>query len=127
MSAPEIEIILTHDGAELARKSLPPGTYVIGRSPEVEIFANTPLLSRRHARLTIHDDHLLLEDLGSSNGTFVNGKRVLSQAALASGDEIRLGKYRFLVDLGDKPGGVYRMPDGTDPLAATRKIKPNEQ
>ena len=71
MHVPQTEVILRHDGAELARVTLPPGEYVIGRSPEVEIFAETPLLSRQHARLTINYDHLLIEDLGSSNGTFV--------------------------------------------------------
>src|SRR5258708_2689233 len=91
MSVPETEIILSHAGAELARKTLPPGTYVIGRSPEVEIFANTPLLSRRHARLTIHDDHLLLEDLGSSNGTFVNEQPVTKSTRLRPNESVRLG------------------------------------
>ena len=91
MSVPEIEIILTHAGAELVRKTLPPGIYVIGRSPEVEIYANTPLLSRRHARLTIGDDHLLLEDLGSSNGTFVNEQPVTKSTRLRPNESVRLG------------------------------------
>ena len=44
---------------------------------------------------------ITLMDLGSSNGTFVNGSRVISQTALKSGDEITLGDFRFHLDLGD--------------------------
>jgi hypothetical protein len=68
MHVPQTEVILSHAGAELARATLPPGEYVIGRSAEVDIRADTPLLSRQHARLTINFDHALIEDLGSSNG-----------------------------------------------------------
>jgi serine/threonine protein kinase/Leucine-rich repeat (LRR) protein len=89
--APQTEIILRHDGSELARVALAPGEYVIGRSPEVEIFANTPLLSRKHARLTINYDHLLIEDLGSSNGTFVNDQPITDSTRLYPNQQIRLG------------------------------------
>ena len=65
MQVPRFDIILRHAGTELARATLPPGEYVIGREPGVDVLAETPLLSRRHARLTINYDHLLLEDLGT--------------------------------------------------------------
>ena len=61
----------------------------------------------------------------STNGTFLNGKRVLSQVAMASGDEIVIGKCRFVVDLGDKPEGVIQPPEA-DPLAQTRKLNTKE-
>jgi hypothetical protein len=77
--------------AELAHVTLPPGEYVIGRSEEAEIFADTPLISRRHARLTINYDHLLLEDLGSSNGTFVAGVRITESTRLFPNQHVRLG------------------------------------
>jgi pSer/pThr/pTyr-binding forkhead associated (FHA) protein len=101
--------------------------FLIGRGLDCDLRVNDEDISRHHCMIRVRGPEATLSDLGSSNGTFVNGKRVLSQVALASGDEIRLGKYRFLVDLGDKPEGVYRMPEGTDPLAATRKMKPNER
>ncbi len=53
--------------------------------------ADTPLLSRQHARLTINYDHLLLEDLGSSNGTFVNDKPVAEATRLFPNQSIRPG------------------------------------
>jgi len=91
MSAPHTEIILRHDGSELARVVLPPGDYVIGRDSQVEICANTPLLSRKHARLKIEADHLLIEDLGSSNGTFVDDEAIRDSIRLSPDQKIRLG------------------------------------
>jgi len=90
MHIPQTEIILRHDGAELARVTLPPGEYVIGRSAEVEIHAETPLLSRRHAKLTLEHDQLFIQDLGSSNGTFINGEPVTQITQLLPNQEIRL-------------------------------------
>ena len=91
MHIPLTEVILTHDGLELARATLSPGEYVIGRETGTDLRADTPLLSRRHARLTINYDHLLLEDLGSSNGTFVNGQSVTAATRLFPNQSIRLG------------------------------------
>ncbi len=73
------------------RVTLPPGEYVIGREAGVEIFADTPLLSRQHARLTINYDHLLLEDLGSANGTFVADAPITDATRLFPNQSIRLG------------------------------------
>ncbi len=53
MHIPQTEVILRHGDAELARMTLPPGEYVIGRGAETDIRADTPLLSRQHALLTI--------------------------------------------------------------------------
>ena len=91
MHVPLTDIILRHGGAELARVTLPPGEYVIGRAREADIHAETPLLSRQHARLTINYDHLLIEDLGSSNGTFVNEKPVAEATRLFPNQPVRLG------------------------------------
>jgi serine/threonine protein kinase/Leucine-rich repeat (LRR) protein len=91
MHIPQTEVILRNDGIELARVTLPPGDYVIGRNADAEIFADTPLLSRRHAQLTINYDHLLIEDLGSSNGTFVGEQRIAEATRLFPNQSVRLG------------------------------------
>ena len=91
MHVPLTDVILTHEGVELVRATLPPGEYVIGREPGVDLHANTPLLSRQHARLTINYDNLLLEDLGSSNGTFVNDQPVTEATRLFPNQPVRLG------------------------------------
>ncbi|HEY3901351.1 MAG TPA: leucine-rich repeat domain-containing protein [Chthoniobacter sp.] len=91
MHVPQTEVILRHEEVELARVTLPPGEYVIGRGEEAEIFADTALISRRHARLIITQDQLSLEDLGSSNGTFVGGQRIGESTRLFPNQHVRLG------------------------------------
>ncbi len=113
-------------GAERTREvSIPKEEFLIGRGPDCDLRVNDGDVSRHHCLIRVRSDEATLCDLGSSNGTFVNGKRVLSQVALASGDEITMGKCRFVVDLGDRPEGVIPNPEA-DPLAQTRKLNTKE-
>src|SRR5688500_4037368 len=80
-----------------------PGVTTIGRAPECTLRMDEPGLSRVHARLLPTDDGLLLEDLGSTNGCFLNGKRVLRGEA-KPGDEIGFDNLRFrLMSPGQDP------------------------
>jgi pSer/pThr/pTyr-binding forkhead associated (FHA) protein len=76
---------------------LPAGTHLIGREPESAIWVDSSLVSRRHARLMVDDVGLTVEDLGSHNGTFVNGERLAGLRRLVHGDEIRVGSARIVV------------------------------
>ncbi len=67
------------------------GETVVGREPGVGVWFDLPSVSRRHARILIGDGQSALEDLGSKNGTWVNGELVTSRVNLADGDEIRIG------------------------------------
>ncbi len=91
MHSPQIEVILRHGGNELVRVTLAPGEYVIGRGAEAQVRADTPLLSRRHARLVLHPDHAVIEDLGSSNGTFVADQPIAEAKRLLPNQGARLG------------------------------------
>ena len=72
-----------------------PGTpRTIGRGPRADFVVDTALLSRVHCRLLATQAELTVEDLGSTNGTFVNGHRV-SQSPLQNGDRLRLGRLEF--------------------------------
>jgi DNA-binding winged helix-turn-helix (wHTH) protein len=64
---------------------------VLGRSLEADIRFDVPGVSRRHARIVVDGEHVALEDLGSQNGTYLRGERITGRAALADGDEVRLG------------------------------------
>ncbi len=66
---------------------------VIGRIPGCDQVIDLPMISSRHARLFREGDRILIEDLRSSNGTFVNGTRVEGPVVLNSGDEIGLGSH----------------------------------
>jgi hypothetical protein len=63
----------------------------IGREASSDIVLEDPQVSRRHARLTLQGASYFVEDLGSTNGTFVNGRRVMSPTPLSPGDKLGLG------------------------------------
>jgi len=65
--------------------------HTIGREAGNDIIVNDPQVSRHHARLTMQGSAYVLEDLGSTNGSFVNGRRVTGPVALSAGDMIGLG------------------------------------
>jgi hypothetical protein len=70
---------------------LPEGETIVGRET-----TGSPDVSRRHARVIVDGDRPSIEDLGSKNGTFVNGKRVKTHA-LNDGDELLFGRSRFVL------------------------------
>lgn len=72
------------------------GPVVIGRAAECDISVQAEEISRRHALVKPTPDGLSVEDLGSSNGTFINTRRV-QQGFLNPGDELRLDAVRFIV------------------------------
>ena len=72
--------------------SLEKSEISIGREVGSDVFVNDEEVSRQHARLTSHFGDYILEDLGSTNGTFVNGQRAVGQRILKPGDTILLGE-----------------------------------
>jgi hypothetical protein len=74
-------------------------TLDIGRGEDMDIVIDNPSVSRRQARIRREpDDRWLVEDLGSVNGTFLNGRRLTEPSPLTRGDEISFGKYSVLFD-----------------------------
>jgi DNA-binding winged helix-turn-helix (wHTH) protein len=67
------------------------GANIIGRAPDAAIRIDSPGISRYHARILVTSSSAALEDLGSKNGTKLNGKRITTMATLVDGDEIRIG------------------------------------
>ncbi len=76
---------------------LRPGEVLIGRSSNCHLVLDDGLVSRRHAQIVIHEDRALVEDFGSANGVFVNGKRVAGSEPLKAGDQLQIGKQQFAV------------------------------
>jgi pSer/pThr/pTyr-binding forkhead associated (FHA) protein len=73
---------------------------VLGRHPDRDIVLPSLSVSRRHARLRPESGRFTLDDLGSLNGTFVNGKPIDS-VVLADGDEIAIGLIRLVFGTGE--------------------------
>ncbi|HWB89527.1 MAG TPA: FHA domain-containing protein [Acidimicrobiia bacterium] len=65
---------------------------VLGRSEETDVAIADPYASDFHLRLVAQEDGLMLHDLGSTNGTYVNGRRVSAPTQLRRGDTIQVGK-----------------------------------
>lgn len=68
----------------------------IGRSKENYIYLNDPYISKNHCRIGFRDDTDYIEDLKSSNGTYLNGKLIEGIHALNHGDRIKVGSVEFL-------------------------------
>ena len=91
-------ILETHDpAAERLTFRIPAGSInTIGRSAGAQFIVEAPLVSRLHCQLTATEDALHVKDLGSTNGTFVNGKRVKT-AELKQGDRLSVGRLELIV------------------------------
>ena len=77
---------------------LKPGAVkTVGRAPRADFILDVALVSRLHCRLTAGDDQIEVVDLESTNGTFVNDKRI-DKAKLASGDRLKIGRVEMTVD-----------------------------
>jgi pSer/pThr/pTyr-binding forkhead associated (FHA) protein len=68
----------------------------VGRAPRADFIVDAALVSRLHCRLTASEEGVEVVDLSSTNGTFVNDKRV-KKATLASGDRLRVGRVELKV------------------------------
>lgn len=67
------------------------GPLVIGRSPGADIVINASYVSGRHSRFALFSDTLVVEDLGSTNGTLVNGERITAPTPLEPGSLVSIG------------------------------------
>jgi hypothetical protein len=78
------------------RYGLHDGVNIIGREPHSEVWLGVPAVSRRHARVVIVGDHAAIEDLGSKNGTVVEGCAASQLIDLNDGDSIRAGGVELI-------------------------------
>ncbi len=86
---------------------LPPGAYEIGRSAHCQVILEGAKVSRLHARIVVDDRGVSIEDLGSSNGVFVNSKRISrGKAAVEPGDRLLVGDVELELTVGDLPSTV---------------------
>ena len=69
----------------------PEGEFVVGRGPECHVRPNSEQVSRQHCLLRIHGNDVHVRDLGSTNGTLVNGKLLVEECMLGDGDTLQLG------------------------------------
>ena len=121
-----IRLLEPGQGGERIREiSIGGDEFLIGRGSDCDLRVHDNAISRHHCQIRVHGQEATIADLGSSNGTFVNGTRVLSQTALHTGDEIQVGPCLYLVDLGDDPDWAEKqMGTDPDPRATTSHLPP---
>jgi len=107
---PTPEVLLFLGDKQLGAFSLAAGELTIGRTPGNSIVIDNAGVSRRHAVIRVKGDKVVLEDLGSANGTFVRGQKI-EEYTLRDGDEIAIVKHRL----------VYRIPKDAD---ASPRVEP---
>jgi pSer/pThr/pTyr-binding forkhead associated (FHA) protein len=90
--------LVYRDGPLAGRRIEVLGEVVIGRE-QVDVLIDDPEVSRRHASVRAMNGRLQIADLGSSNGTYVNGVKVRQARMLEDGDEVRIGRVLLRVVL----------------------------
>ena len=84
--------LVIHEGAGAGSEHPLDGELVLGREhTSADLVIPDPGVSRRHARVLTQNGGVIVEDLGSSNGTYVNGRRISGAVELGAGDELQLG------------------------------------
>src|SRR5271165_3004080 len=77
----------------------PSGDYFFGRGPECHVRPESDWVSRQHCLLRVDSNGVFVRDLGSRNGTLVNGSLVLTERSLSHGDHLQVGPLVFEVQL----------------------------
>ena len=104
-------LVMFRNDGERRSFSISRETTVIGRRQDCDLMIPLGEISRKHCRIIKDDDALRLEDLGSSNGTFHNGRRV-QEATLSAGDTVTVGPVSFVVQIDGVPAEDEMHPSG---------------
>jgi pSer/pThr/pTyr-binding forkhead associated (FHA) protein len=96
-------------GAQAGREVIIPVTeFLIGRGEECHLRPRSDAISRRHCVVAVNDNQVVLRDLGSKNGSYVNGERVEGSRELHAGDLLQVGPLQFELVVEHRLGGQKR-------------------
>ena len=97
-----INLILLKDDCSRKCFNLPSSVTIIGRRQDCDLCIPLMVISRRHCEVNMDQGVLTIRDLGSRNGTFVNGEPI-EEAILDPGDQIQIGPLKFIVQIDGVP------------------------
>ena len=97
-------LIVSRDGEAERRVALGDAGLIVGRAPSSGLMLEATEVSRAHCRIVIADDALLATDLNSTNGTFMDGKRIAQPTPLLAGAVLQIGPYRLTYRNGSEEG-----------------------
>ena len=124
--ASQFQLIMRQGPTPGAAYTLEGDQLNIGRDSTNEVAINDAEISRRHARLTFQGGKYVLEDLGSTNGTFVNGQRLAGPRVLKAGEVVSFGEQIVLVFevTTNDPGATMVSPRAAAVPSASRPATP---
>jgi len=102
MSGRRIEILVRRQGQPDRRVTLEQGTYQVGRAEDNALILPDIAVSRRHARITVTPSHVLVEDIGSGNGTYVRGRPIRRQE-IEDADEVLIDPFLLVFSVPPVP------------------------
>jgi pSer/pThr/pTyr-binding forkhead associated (FHA) protein/tetratricopeptide (TPR) repeat protein len=114
MLARQVELVIRRDGHPERRMVLVPGTVVLGRADDNDVVLSDIGVSRRHARIVVEESGVVVEDMGSGNGTIHQGKRI-TRLPVNDGDEVMIDPFTlgFYLSGGDTTAEVTAGGDAT--------------
>jgi pSer/pThr/pTyr-binding forkhead associated (FHA) protein len=119
---PQAELRVVSGKQSGSSVALPSGKFLIGREHDCHLRPNSDSISRHHCVFTVDEYSVRLRDLGSTNGTFVNGERLRGAVELKAGDRVTVGKLDFQVVIDGEPSAIIApgtvVASGTETLSA---------
>jgi pSer/pThr/pTyr-binding forkhead associated (FHA) protein len=112
----EVQLVMFTEAGERREFDLKRTVSIIGRAGDCDFQIPLPMISRRHCQITRKSDRVLVKDLGSSNGSYINNKRVL-QAEVHGGDILTVGPVVFTILIDGKPTDIKAIPSIVKPAA----------
>jgi pSer/pThr/pTyr-binding forkhead associated (FHA) protein len=115
----KFELVVLQNGVEGKRIALTASLFKIGRGETCNLRPNSERVSREHAEFTLKNEALFVRDLGSRNGTLVNGKPVAESTQLSRGDQVTVGPLSFVIAIdGSTAPDAKSTSSGTAPNVA---------
>lgn len=97
-----VKLVMFREDGSRRDFTVPPGGITIGRGEDCAIRIPLAVVSRRHSEILLEQDAAVIKDLGASNGTYLNNRRV-TEEELEAGDQIMIGPVVFTVQIDGEP------------------------
>ena len=120
LTTPVGRILLASEGKTIVERELRPGRLVIGRTPDNDLQIDSKFISRHHCQVVTQLDACLIEDLNSTNGIYVQSKRV-RRYNLNDGDVVQVGQHEIMY-LDERPTRLRPTPDHGDTDVTDRSV-----
>lgn len=101
--------------------------FVIGTAADCQMRCSSSAISEHHCSISVDGDQILLSDLDSETGTFLNDFRIESERLLQHGDRIRVGRLEFELDVDRSEDVAPREPDRVDELVSDMLVEADEE